>query len=508
MLATHWEATGRDPQKVAEWAARAGDDAIAALSPEDAIRWYRTALDALDAASTPEASRLDLLIALGSAQRWADSDAFRQTLLDAAALAERVGDDDALVRAALANNRGGASRAGAVDRERVDVLERAIAVAGSDDSPERARLLATLAIELSQGGDWERRLALADEAVACARRMGDEVTLLRVLLHTTEATRLPMTLDRRLIDTEELFDIAKRLGDPVLLGVAAVREVRVKIEAAAFDQVDEALDVLEHVAHLDPYVRLNQPSLLAVLAHVKGDLLSALAFAEEARVVGGAEPDALAVYAATTAQILWDMGSLGVMVPTVEQTVREHPGVTGFRGILGAGLVEVGRVDDARAILRHEVETEFADHVLNPVWLITISVFASLAIELEDRDAARMLYRILDPWRGRANSSVVSINGLVTESLAGLAVVAGDLAAAERDVAQALEQANRVGARVSATRTRLTRARLLAARGDAESTLVARTEAREAAAAAGSIGMGAVERRANELAASLAAART
>ena len=173
--------------------------------------------------------------------------------------------------------------------------------------------------------------------------------------------------------------------------------------------------------------------------------------------MGGAEPDALAVYAATTAQILWDMGSLGVMVPTVEQTVREHPGVTGFRGILGAGLVEVGRVDDARAILRHEVETEFAEHVLNPVWLITISVFASLAIELEDRDAARMLYRILDPWRGRANSSVVSINGLVTESLAGLALVAGDLAAAERDVAQALEQATRVGARVSATRTRLTR---------------------------------------------------
>jgi ATP/maltotriose-dependent transcriptional regulator MalT len=317
-----------------------------------------------------------------------------------------------------------------------------------------------------------------------------------------------MTLDRRLIDTEELFDIAKRLGDPVLLGVAALREVRVKIEAAAFDQVDEALDVLEQVAHLDPYVRWSGLCVLAVVAHVRGDFPAALAFAEEARVVGVAEADALAVYAATTAQILWDMGSLGVMVPTIEQTVREHPGVTGFRGILGAGLVEVGRVDDARAILRHEVETEFAEHVLNPVWLITISVFASLAIELEDRDAARMLYRILDPWRGRASSSVVSINGLVTESLAGLAVVAGDLAAAERDVAQALEQANRVGARVSATRTRLTRARLLAARGDAKSTQVARTEAREAAAAAGSIGMGAVERRANELAASLAAART
>ena len=260
-------------------------------------------------------------------------------------------------------------------------------MAGTEDSPERARLLATLAIELSQGGEWERRLALADEAVACARRMGDEVTLLRVLLHTTEATRLPMTLDRRLIDTEELFDIAKRLGDPVLLGVAAVREVRVKIEAAAFDQVDEALDVLEQVAHLDPYVRLNRPSLLAVLAHVRGDLPAALAFGRgSARRRRRQSPTRLPSYVATTAQILWDMGSLGVDgADHRADASREHPGVTGFRGFLAAGLVEVGRLDDARAILRHEVETEFSDHPLNPLWLITISVFASSCIELEDR---------------------------------------------------------------------------------------------------------------------------
>ena len=75
-----------------------------------------------------------------------------------------------------------------------------------------------------------------------------------------------------------------------------------------------------------------------------------------------------------------------------------------------------------------------------------------------------MLYEILEPWRGRANSSVVSINGLVTESLAGLALTARDYDRAERDATEALEQAARVGARVSATRTRLVQARLLAAR--------------------------------------------
>ncbi len=184
----HWAATGRDNRgEVTYWARLAGHEANAALSPEDAIHWFRTALDATD----EDERRLDLLIALGSAQRWADAAAFRQTLLDAAALAERLSDDDALIRAALANNRGGASRAGTVDVERVAVLERALEVVGSHDSTERACLLATLALELSQGGDWERRLELADAAVSCARRLGDEATLLRVLLHTTEATRLP-----------------------------------------------------------------------------------------------------------------------------------------------------------------------------------------------------------------------------------------------------------------------------------------------------------------------------
>ena len=500
VLATHWVEAGRgDRARVAEWARRAGDDATTALSPDEAMRWYNTALEALDAS---DPARVDVLIAIGTAHRWSDADEFRRTLLDAAALAERLGDDDALVRAAIANNRGGAGQAGSVDTERVAVLEHALAVVGPGDSPERARLLATLAIELSQGGEWERRLALADEAVACARRLGDEVTLLRVLLHTTEATRLPPTLDRRLVDTDEMLDLAMRLGDPVLLGIAALRDVRVKIEAAAFDEVGEAMAVLDDVAHLDQYLRLSRPSVQAVLAHVRGDFAQALAFAQEALVVGGSEADARAVYGATTGQVLWDMGSLDSMVPALEQTSAAHPGVTGFRGLLGCGYIAAGRIDEARKILRHEVETDFGEHPFNPLWLITISEFASMCIALNEVDAALPLYRILEPWRGRAASSVVSINGLVTEALAGLAFVTGDLDRAERDADDALAQAVRVGARVSATRTRLLLARLFARRGERESALAA---AQAVEADAREMGMAAVQGSAADLVSTLGA---
>ena len=74
------------------------------------------------------------------------------------------------------------SAVGEVDDERVAALEAALDAAGGDDSPTRARLLAALAVEIDYAGDRERRLRLADEALAIARRTGDVATLAHVLL--------------------------------------------------------------------------------------------------------------------------------------------------------------------------------------------------------------------------------------------------------------------------------------------------------------------------------------
>ena len=119
------------------------------------------------------AGRIDLLIGLGTAQRQAGIASFRETLLEAARRAQELGDTDRLVAAALANNRGLFSSLGQVDVEKVDVLEAALDALPDTDSPERARLLATLCSEITYHSPLERRLALADEAKAIARRLGD-----------------------------------------------------------------------------------------------------------------------------------------------------------------------------------------------------------------------------------------------------------------------------------------------------------------------------------------------
>jgi hypothetical protein len=109
--------------KAVEYAARAGNRALAQLAHDEAADYYRQALELLNLpdGTVDEAQRLELLIALGGAERRAGDPVFRQTLLDAARLAKAEGNSGAMIRAALANNRGTwtSSSVGLVDAERV-----------------------------------------------------------------------------------------------------------------------------------------------------------------------------------------------------------------------------------------------------------------------------------------------------------------------------------------------------------------------------------------------------
>jgi hypothetical protein len=140
----------------------------------------------------------------------------------------------------------------------------------------------------------------------------------------------------------------------------------VKIEAAVLDQVDEARRA-RAVAHLDPYEWLNR---LSVRPRTSGATF-------RARLCRGArrrrrELDA-AVYAATTAD-LWDMGSLGVMVPTVSRR-SAAPGVTGFAESPGR-RARRGRPPTKRERSCTTRWRPVRRPRAEPVWLITISVFA------------------------------------------------------------------------------------------------------------------------------------
>ena len=182
-LARHWFSATQpiDLAKAIGYSRQAADAALARSLPADALRYYAQALDLYAQADDPDPILgLDLAIGLGTAQRQTGDPAFRETLLDAARRAADLGDTERLVAAALANDRGFFSAAGAIDADKVEILEMALDRL-SADHPDRALVLATLCSELTYGSPLERRQALADEAVAIAEASGDDAIIVRVL---------------------------------------------------------------------------------------------------------------------------------------------------------------------------------------------------------------------------------------------------------------------------------------------------------------------------------------
>ena len=155
------------------------------------------------------------MVRLGDAERQAADPVYRQRLLDAAYLAQRLDDPDLLVAAALANYRGYHSSSGRVDDARVAVLEAAVDAVGRGDSPERARLLATLAVELSFSGE-RRHVDLGRESIEIARRTGDQQVILETIIRAGGAILVPDLYEEH----ERLAEEAMRLTEGLANGVA------------------------------------------------------------------------------------------------------------------------------------------------------------------------------------------------------------------------------------------------------------------------------------------------
>jgi class 3 adenylate cyclase/tetratricopeptide (TPR) repeat protein len=472
-LAQHWvAAAASDPAKAIEYAAGAGRHAIQQLAPADGARWFGTAIDLLERhpAAGDDATRLDLLLGLGEAQRDGGQPAFRETLLEAARLASETGDDAGIVRAALANNRGLVSASGQVDAERVAVLEAALRVVGNGDSSDRALLMATLAAEFAfSAADLDRRHALSDDALAMARRLDDPDALNKVLYLRFVTIWNPDTLPERLANTDEGVALAESAGDAAdqcrnvhWRGVALVEAGRMQ---EAIRDIDAATALAE---------RLRQPTLRWLAAYDRANVAMLAGRLEEGEQLAGeafqigldsSQPDALSFYAAQITSIRFDQGRLGEMHPLVAQTVEQNPGIPGWRSILALASTESGHMDDARALLRAESASGFADLPYDLVWLNGMAIWALVCAELADAEAAAVLRRRLLPLADQFVFSGVSGWGAVSLHLGGLARVLGNHDESLDHLAKATALHEAMAVPVWSARTALETARSLAARG-------------------------------------------
>ena len=153
------------------------------------------------------------------------------------------------------------------------MLESALEAMGGDDLKVRARLLATLGLELAWQPDPTRRVALSEEALRIARDLDDPATLAQVLLAREYTITDPSNVEERFDATSELLVIAERLGDPVIASRALSLRFKVAIERADVDEAERSLVRNEALV-----ADLGQPSLTyfalhhrAALAVLRGD---------------------------------------------------------------------------------------------------------------------------------------------------------------------------------------------------------------------------------------------
>jgi hypothetical protein len=474
-LALHWRLAAVSPGRAepARYALRAGQRALESLAPSEAAKLFADALELL--APDALAERCEALVGLGEAQRQTGAPAYRDTLLEASRIACELHDAGLAARAALANSRGIASRMWAVDRERVEAIERALEL---DDPPQparRARLLSLLARELITAPVHARRRALADEAIALARETADPRTLAAVLANACYACWGPDTLATRAEQIRELNALlAEEVQDLHLEFIAELWEIWVAVELCQFARADAALERLQALAEKtrQPRHRWLAGVRAAALTCLRGEFEAGERLAEQALRIGldAGETDAEMVHATALVDIRLFQGRGVEMIALIEQTGATYPG----HPVWQAGLARLYCFNDRPAqgaeILARAAAQRFEHVPYNPVRMSALAMYAETAAHTGSVQAAAMLYELLKPYADQFVHAGVSVpvHGHVRMFLALLAATVGRHDEADAHFAFACNFHRQHRARLCEARSELGWAEALAERGQTE----------------------------------------
>jgi hypothetical protein len=472
-----------DPGRAAAYAARAGERALDSMAYEQAIELFCDALQALDLEPSQRQRRGPILLALGQAEmrvsRLAEG---RATLRRAADIARELDDPELMARAALASAPWGLATALSDEEGLVPLLEEALERLPEDDGALRARLLARLAAATYWSAPPERRRALADDAIAMARRVGDPATLTYVLSDAHLATWDPDSPDRALPWANEIYALAGRVGNMELGMAAHSWRISLLLELGELATVDYEIETFAETAK-----RLHQQRAQAqALLHRCARLLISGDFDEAERVLGEAaayadllqQDQLLSMRLAALAFVMRQaQGRLGELEGAVRQYADAQPALTAWRAALLCVYLQEGREHELRRAYERIAAAGFDSFQRDNLWLPTLAFLAEACAHLGDEQGAAVLLALMEPYSGRnVVSPDVAYFGPVDRYLALLAATSGERERAAQWFASARAQAEAMGAVPARERIELDEAAML---GEQE-----RVKAEPAAAAA------------------------
>lgn len=475
-LAHHYEqaASPATARRAVEVATAAGDRAAARFAHTSACELYQQALTALDRAPgpsrTPDGTRDDLderigLIARLIRTRIAAGGTGAAAALrgEALTLLTRHGRDDLTLQVLTAWDvptpwltRG----YGRVDEEVVAVLERMLLRDDLGDA-DRCRLLCSLIAETGAERP-ERSKAAAAEAIMLARRTGDPALIGLALVEEGETVVPDDEPQRRLDVAHELVRLGRQHALPAceVIGHTHLRQM------AAMRGDVELFE--EHLAHardlVDRYEYAQAENTItlaeALLAHLRGAFEESetlyLRGAETIHTLGDADAEGIGALGLMTLRIT--QGRLAELLPMIQMMYERYGKVTADP--LALALVELGRVDEARAV-RVDLPPVGRDFFRT----LFLSIRAQVVVALGERDEAVGLYDELLPYCGfLASSSGSFALGPLDTPLGGLARLIGRPEVAGEHYRTALALAQRCGSQPWADAARAGLAALQVAR--------------------------------------------
>jgi predicted ATPase/DNA-binding winged helix-turn-helix (wHTH) protein len=475
-----------------EAALAAAEHAEAELAFEEAERLYSLALDALDRIDPDDrVRRCPLLLALARSQlRAGEVGRAVDTARRAAALARGIGRPDRMAEAALLF----ADYVLADSSEPKALFQEALAALGPEHEALRGRSLAALAGALWYEGQIERRLALAEEALAIARRLESPSDLVIALLAKRHVLMAPEQLAERLRLVDQALREAHRRSNHAqraqVLSWRAGDLMESGDRAAAERDVTE-LEEIARASHLRRY--LDHPSRWrALLAMMEGRFEEAEKWiAESARWRQRANFQNAESYALIQGALLMrergrqtELAAIVRNAPWLDEYRTRVPTV---RATIALVELEGGHPGAARRVLHDVAADDYAALASDPDLLCTASWLAEICARLGASAEADALYERLAPWRERvAGVYAITCRGSMARYLGLLATTAGRHEEAAACFDAALEGNRAIGASLYEAWTQWEYARLLGSRGQCGP---AETLAKEARVTADRLGL-------------------
>jgi DNA-binding CsgD family transcriptional regulator len=471
-VAHHLHAAGfpADYERAVTHATAAAEDATRRLAHELAADMYAKALDALALAPAADYHRqFDLLLRQAEAHQRAGSQDLAEHVASLGfALAQRLEDhvrmaDAALVMAASAPT-------WPADPQLVDALEAALNEVPEDDLRRRALLLARLAQAEYYSAPAPKRASISDQAVALARKGGDDATLATVLSARRALLWNPNDAHERLSIAADIVAIARRLGDDELALQGYAWRIVDLFEVGDLDGVDRAFR-----AHGALAQRRGEPLHIRdgalwnyTRALLDGRFADAERHSRQALLLGQRVGDPHAEMFRSV-QRLWlaleyraSRHEFADVIAETSLMAERYPHVPAWRAKLALLHARAGDRDAAQVLFSQLSVRHFAALPRDAVWIGGLYYLGEVAAFLGDRSAARTLYELLLPFAGRMvviDRALVCL-GSISRALGLLAGVLDDRPAASEHLRHALAVHDAMGARPLTARTRFELARL------------------------------------------------